>query len=156
MCNNSSNLNHKKGDYTMAQPKELRRFEIDAIAHRIAEDVKTSKTKAHQKLRKTSAYKKIEKIAKEYASIDEAIKELETKRRKTSDTIDSEVSKWNAQNQEEHVRFGWSQYGSRLEFDFNEWSLKEDVQRRLAIALIAPDFRERLEDIIKQITRELT
>ena len=36
----------------MAQPKELRRFEIDAIAHRIAEDVKTSKTKAHQKLRK--------------------------------------------------------------------------------------------------------
>ena len=84
----------------MAQPKELRRFEIDAIAHRIAEDVKTSKTKAHQKLRKTGAYKKIEKIAKEYASIDEAIKELETKRRKTSDTIDSEVSKWNAQNQE--------------------------------------------------------
>ena len=140
----------------MAQPKELRRFEIDAIAHRIAEDVKTSKTKAHQKLRKTGAYKKIEKIAKEYASIDETIKELETKRRKTSDTIDSEVSKWNAQNQEEHVRFGWSQYGSRLEFDFNEWSLKEDVQRRLAIALIAPDFRERLEDIIKQITRELT
>ena len=140
----------------MAQPKELRRFEIDAIAHRIAEDVKTSKTKAHQKLKKTDAYKKLEKIAKEYTSIDEAIKELETKRRKTSDTIDSEVSKWNAQNQEEHVRFGWSQYGSRLEFDFNEWSLKEDVQRRLAIALIAPDFRERLEDIIKQITRELT
>ena len=140
----------------MAQPKELRRFEIDAIAHRIAEDVKTSKTKAHQKLKKTDAYKKLEKIAKEYTSIDEAIKELETKRRKTSDTIDAEVSKWNAQNQEEHVRFGWSQYGSRLEFDFNEWSLKEDVQRRLAIALIAPDFRERLEDIIKQITRELT
>ena len=50
----------------MAQPKELRRFEIDAIAHRIAEDVKTSKTKAHQKLRKTGAYKKLEKIAKEY------------------------------------------------------------------------------------------
>ena len=140
----------------MAQPKELRRFEIDAIAHRIAEDVKTSKTKAHQKLRKTSAYKKLEKIAKEYTSIDEAIKELETKRRKTSDTIDAEVSKWNAQNHEEHVRFQWTQYGSRLEFDFNEWSLKEDVQRRLAIALIAPDFRERLEDIIKQITRELT
>ena len=140
----------------MAQPKELRRFEIDAIAHRIAEDVKTSKTKAHQKLKKTDAYKKLEKIAKEYTSIDEAIKELETKRRKTSDTIDAEVSKWNAQNQEEHVRFGWSQYGSRLEFDFNEWALKEDVQRRLAIALIAPDFRERLEDIIKQITRELT
>ena len=107
----------------MAQPKELRRFEIDAIAHRIAEDVKTSKTKAHQKLRKTDAYKKLEKIAKEYASIDEAIKELETKRRKTSDIIEAEVSKWNAQNPEEHVRFGWSQYGSRLEFDFNEWSL---------------------------------
>ena len=48
----------------MAQPKELRRFEIDAIAHRIAEDVKASKTKAHQKLRKTGAYKKLEKIAK--------------------------------------------------------------------------------------------
>ena len=140
----------------MAQPKELRRFEIDAIAHRIAEDVKTSKTKAHQKLRKTSAYKKLEKIAKEYASIDETIKELETKRRKTSDTIDSEVSKWNAQNHEEHVRFQWTQYGSRLEFDFNEWSLKEDVQRRLAIALIAPDFRERLEEIIAQITKDLT
>lgn len=140
----------------MAQPKELRRFEIDAIAHRIAEDVKTSKTKAHQKLRKTSAYKKLEKIAKEYASIDQAIKELETKRRKTIDTIESEVSKWNAQNQEEHVRFQWSQYGSRLEFDFNEWSLKEDVQRRLAIALIAPDFRERLEEIIAQITKDLT
>jgi len=140
----------------MAQTKELRRFEIDAIAHRIAEDVKTSKTKAHQKLRKTGAYKKLEKIAKEYASIDETIKELETKRRKTIDTIESEVSKWNAQNHEEHVRFQWTQYGNRLEFDFNEWSLKEDVQRRLAIALIAPDFRERLEDIIKQITRELT
>ena len=140
----------------MAQTKELRRFEIDAIAHRIAEDVKTSKTKAHQKLKKTDAYKKLEKIAKEYTSIDEAIKELETKRRKTSDTIDAEVSKWNAQNHEEHVRFQWTQYGSPLEFDFNEWSLKEDVQRRLAIALIAPDFRERLEDIIKQITRELT
>jgi len=140
----------------MAQTKELRRFEIDAIAHRIAEDVKTSKTKAHQKVRKTGAYKKLEKIAKEYKSIDEAIKELETKRRKTSDMIDAEVSKWNAQNPEEHVRFQWTQYGNRLEFDFNEWSLKEDVQRRLAIALIAPDFRERLEEIIKQITRELT
>ena len=140
----------------MAQTKELRRFEIDAIAHRIAEDVKTSKTKAHQKLKKTDAYKKLEKIAKEYTSIDEAIKELETKRRKTSDTIDAEVSKWNAQNHEEHVRFQWTQYGSRLEFDFNEWSLKEDVQRRLAIALIAPDFRERLEELIAQITKDLT
>ena len=39
---------------------------------------------------------------------------------------------------------------------FNEWSLKEDVKRRLAIALIAPDFRERLEEIIAQITKDLT
>ena len=54
------------------------------------------------------------------------------------------------------MRFQWSQYGARLEFDFNEWSLKEDVQRRLAIALIAPDFRERLEEIIAQITKDLT
>ena len=81
---------------------------------------------------------------------------LKTKRRKTSDIIQAEVSKWNAQNHEEHVRFQWTQYGSRLEFDFNEWSLKEDVQRRLAIALIAPDFRERLEEIIAQITKDLT
>ena len=140
----------------MAQPKELRRFEIDAIAHRIAEDVKTSKTKAHQKLRKTGAYKKLEKITQAYKNLDDSIRELEKKRQETSDVISSEVSNWNAQNPEEHVRFAWSQYGNRLEFDFNEWSLKEDVQRRLAIALIAPDFRERLEDIIKQITRELT
>ena len=48
----------------MAQPKELRRFEIDAIAHRIAEDVKTSKTKAHQKLRKTGAYKRLRRQQK--------------------------------------------------------------------------------------------
>ena len=140
----------------MSQNKELRRFEIDAIAHRIAEDVKTSKTKAHQKLRKTGAYKKLAKIAEKYTSIDDAIKELEIERRETSDMIDAEVSKWNAQNHEEHVRFSWTQYGSRLEFDFNEWSLKEDVQRRLAIALIAPDFRERLEEIIAQITKDLT
>ena len=140
----------------MAQPKELRRFEIEAIAHRIAEDVKTSKTKAHQKLKKTGAYKKLEKIAKEYSNLDDAIRQLENKRRETSDIISAEVSKWNAQNHEEHVRFTWTQYGSRLEFDFNEWSLKEDVQRRLAIALIAPDFRERLEEIIAQITKDLT
>jgi len=140
----------------MAQTKELRRFEIDAIAHRIAEDVKTSKTKAHQKLRKTGAYKKLEKITQAHKNLEDSIKELEKKRQKTSDVISSEISNWNAQNPEEHVRFAWSQYGNRLEFDFNEWSLKEDVQRRLAIALIAPDFRERLEDIIKQITRELT
>ena len=140
----------------MAQTKELRRFEIDAIAHRIAEDVKTSKTKAHQKLRKTGAYKKLEKITQAYKNLDDSIRELEKKRQKTSDVISSEVSNWNAQNPEEHVRFAWSQYGNRLEFDFNEWSLKEDVQRRLAIALIAPDFRERLEDIIKQITKDLT
>ena len=140
----------------MAQTKELRRFEIDAIAHRIAEDVKTSKTKAHQKLRKTGAYKKLEKITQAYKNLDDSIKELEKKRQKTSDVISSEVSNWNAQNPEEHVRFGWSQYGNRLEFDFNEWTLKEDVQRRLAIALIAPDFRERLEEIIAQITKDLT
>jgi len=140
----------------MAQPKELRRFEIDAIAHRIAEDVKTSKTKAHQKLRKTGAYKKLEKITQAYKNLDDSIRELEKKRQETSDVISSEVSNWNAQNPEEHVRFAWSQYGNRLEFDFNEWSLKEDVQRRLAIALIAPDFRERLEEIIAQITKDLT
>ena len=140
----------------MAQPKELRRFEIDAIAHRIAEDVKTSKTKAHQKLKKTGAYKKLEKITQAYKNLDDSIRELEKKRQETSDVISSEVSNWNAQNPEEHVRFAWSQYGNRLEFDFNEWSLKEDVQRRLAIALIAPDFRERLEEIIAQITKDLT
>ena len=140
----------------MAQTKELRRFEIDAIAHRIAEDVKTSKTKAHQKLRKTGAYKKLAKIAEKYTGIDDAIRELENERRETSDIINAEVSKWNAKNPEEHVRFAWAQYGNRLEFDFNEWSLKEDVQRRLAIALIAPNFRERLEDIIKQRTKDLT
>ena len=140
----------------MAQPKELRRFEIDAIAHRIAEDVKASKTKAHQKLRKTGAYKKLEKIAEKYTGIDDAIRELENERRETIDIIQAEVSKWNAQNHEEHVRFQWTQYGSRLEFDFNEWSLKEDVQRRLPIALLAPDFRERFEAIIAQITKDLT
>ena len=67
----------------MAQPKELRRFEIDAIAHRIAEDVKASKTKAHQKLRKTGAYKKLAKIAEKYTGIDDAIRELENERRET-------------------------------------------------------------------------
>ena len=77
----------------MAQPKELRRFEIDAIAHRIAEDVKTSKTKAHQKLRKTGAYKKLAKIAEKYTGIDDAIRELENERRETSDIIQAEVSK---------------------------------------------------------------
>ena len=153
---NSSIKTHKTKETIMAQPKELRRFEIDAIAHRIAEDVKTSKTKAHQKLRKTGAYKKLAKIAEKYTGIDDAIRELENERRETSDIIQAEVSKWNAKNQEEHVRFTWTQYGSRLEFDFNEWSLKEDVQRRLAIALIAPDFRERLEEIIAQITKDLT
>ena len=50
----------------------------------------------------------------------------------------------------------WDSYRYNTSWDDRAYELRHDIERKLAIALIDPDWQEKLHDIINQITKELS
>ena len=130
--------------------RQLRKFEQDAIVNTIAEKVnKQRKIKARQLVSKRdylSFQKQIEAIEK----LQEKESEIYKKHQKLKDELRTHIKSFNFNNQVNLV-LG---YHNQLEFREADYSLRNDISDKLAIALLEKDSTDRLPQIIKEISKE--
>tara|TARA_X000001388_G_C2144567_1_gene90021 strand:- start:149 stop:550 length:402 start_codon:yes stop_codon:yes gene_type:complete len=130
--------------------RQLRKFEQDAIVNTIADKVNTQrKIKARQLVSKRdylSFQKQIEAIEK----LQEKESEIYKKHKKLKDKLRTHIKSFNFNNQVNLV-LG---YHNQLEFREADYSLRNDISDKLAIALLEKDSTDRLPQIIKEISKE--
>ena len=59
-----------------------------------------------------------------------------------------------SQNNFELTTVGAYYNNSQLSWTDNEWTLKQNIERKLAIALISPDWKDKLSSIIDDIASQ--
>jgi len=129
---------------------QLRKFEQDAIVNTIAEKVnKQRKIKARQLVSKRdylSFQKQIEAIEK----LQEKESEIYKQHQKLKDELKTHIKSFNFNNQVNLV-LG---YRNQLEFKEADYTLKNNISDKLAIALLEKGSTDRLPEIIKEISQE--
>ena len=134
--------------------KQIRKFEQNAIAREILNNIVASRKITQKKAEKSNEFKPIKKVQKDLIDIQKAITKLENKRRVLRTKLNKTVENFN--NTYKNSKLNWDSYNDNAYWNESTWDLQSNIERKLAIALIDPDWQEKLHDIINQITKELS
>ena len=134
---------------------QMRKFEQEAIAKEILNKIKTNSSKEQNTMEKSS--KELKNIRKLYAKI-EGIQEQERKlyreKRNISEEMDTAIKDFNNLYCSDKNYNLYKDYNDYITWSINEWELKQDIENKLAIALISPDWQDKLSTIIDDIASQ--
>ena len=139
----------------MAQ--QMRKFEQEAIAKEILDTIKVSNSKEQQAMEKSSKeLKNIRKLHTKAEGIHDQERELYKQRRILIDEMNIAIKNFNrtlslTTNYKIH-----SDYNDDISWSTNDWEIKQDIENKLAIALLSNDWQERLPEIISSIASQFT
>tara|TARA_Y100000004_G_C8730877_1_gene334243 strand:- start:65 stop:490 length:426 start_codon:yes stop_codon:yes gene_type:complete len=139
----------------MAQ--QMRKFEQEAIAKEILDTIKVSNSKEQQALEKTS--KELKNIRKLYAKaegIHEKEQKLYRERRIILDDLKSSIKSFNRTLSPTANYTLEKDYNDNISWRTDDWNIRQDIERKLAIALLSNDWQERLPEIIESIASQFT
>jgi len=134
---------------------QMRKFEQEAIAKEILNKIKTNSSKEQNAMEKSS--KELKNIRKLYAKvkgIQEQERELYRKRRNVVEEMDTAIQDFNNSLSSDTLFKLHKDYNDNLSWSANEWELRQDVENKLAIALISPDWKDKLSSIIDDIASQ--
>ena len=134
---------------------QMRKFEQEAIAKEILNKIKTNSSKEQNTMEKSS--KELKNIRKLYAKI-EGIQEQERKlyreKRNISEEMDTAIKDFNNLYCSDKNYNLYKDYNDYITWSINEWELRQDIENKLAIALISPDWQDKLSSIIDDIASQ--
>ena len=138
----------------MAQ--QMRKFEQEAIAKEILDTINASNSKEQQALEKSSKeLKSIRRLATKIDSIQKQESILYKQRRTLNEEIGQAVKDFN--DSLTTSKYSLSKcYEDKIRWHTNEWEIRNDIERKLAIALLSNDWQERLPEIIASIASQFT
>ena len=134
-------------EVTMAQ---MRKFEQDAIVNQIIKTIKSKREKQNETLKSHKKYLAV-------VAVNEDIKELENKlkflRQEKEVLQNSRRDLIRYFNEKFDVKLDYDYYDN-LKFEFNEWTVRRDVEDQLAIALLGSEWKDNLPAIIEEIASQ--
>ena len=136
---------------------QMRKFEQEAIAKEILDTINASNSKEQQAMEKSSKeLKNIRKLHSKAESIHDQERELYRQRRYLIEEMNTAIRDFNsslssATNYKLH-----SDYNDKITWSINDWEVRCDIERKLAIALLSNDWQERLPEIISSIANQFT
>ena len=137
---------------------QMRKFEQEAIATEIYEKIQETNSVVQKELEQTKKYKDIQAVVDELADLDKQSQELNKAMTNTRDIIGKLVKEFNnniSKNDFELTTVSRYYNGAgQLTWTDNEWKVKQDIERKLAIALISPDWKDKLSTIIDDIASQ--
>ena len=135
---------------------QMRKFEQEAIAKEILDTINASNSKEQQALEKSSKeLKNIRKLGSKITSIQEQESKLYKQRRTLNEEISEAVKDFN--DSLTTSKYSLSKcYEDKVKWHTNEWEIRNDIERKLAIALLSNDWQERLPEIIASIASQFT
>ena len=134
---------------------QMRKFEQEAIATEILNKIKTNNSKEQNAMEKSS--KKLKNIRKLYAKVEgiqEQERELYRKRRNVVEEMDTAITDFNNSLSSDSLFKLYKDYNDNITWSVNEWEVKQNIENKLAIALISPDWKDKLSSIIDDIASQ--
>ena len=137
---------------------QMRKFEQEAIATEIYEKIVVKQGLEQLELQKTKEYKAIQSIVDKMSDIEKKRDDLYKELSNVKDVLREQISAFNDTILDKNFtltsqnRYYDSVYN--LNWTDNEWKVKQNIERKLAIALISPDWKDKLSTIIDDIASE--
>jgi hypothetical protein len=134
---------------------QMRKFEQEAIAKEILNRITINNSKKQNAMEKNS--KELKNIRKLYAkteSIQEQERELYRKRRNIVEDMDTAIKDFNNSLSSNSLFKLYKDYNDNITWSINDWELRQDIENKLAIALISPDWKDKLSTIIDDIASQ--
>ena len=139
--------------------QQIRKFEQDAIVREVLNKLE-AKSKVNEKsLMKQSEYKFIQKHVDLKIKLQAEKNNLDDQLSTCKESIREQVKAWNSVNPSNFPLNYEESYrdNDTLAFDSSRtWELQQTIGDKIAIALLAPDYKEKLATIIDDIANELS
>ena len=136
----------------------MRKFEQEAIATEIYEKIVVKQGLEQIELSKTKEYKAIQSIIDKMSAIENKRSDLYKELSSIKDTLGEKISAFNDTILDKNFTLAsqgrYYDSASDLRWTDDEWKLKQAIERKLAIALISPDWKDKLSTIIDDIASE--
>jgi phenylalanyl-tRNA synthetase alpha subunit len=134
---------------------QMRKFEQEAVATEIYEKIQETHGSIQEELENTKDYKALQSIVDELSTLEKQSNELHKTIRKTKDSLGESINKFNEKRNKNNFNLCYTGYDSvHLYWNTNEWNVKRDIERKLAIALISPDWKDKLSSIIDEVASQ--
>jgi uncharacterized protein YoxC len=137
---------------------QMRKFEQEAIATEIYEKIQATNSVVQKELEQTKDYKAIQSLVDELSDLQNQVHELNKNMKNVRDYIGESVSIFNDNISKNnfHLSTVGSYYNNsgQLSWIDDEWKVKQSIERKLAIALISPDWKDKLSSIIDDIASQ--
>ena len=128
----------------------MRKFEQDAIVNQIIKTIKSKREKENEALKETKSYKAIEAVSEDIRVLENNIKILEEEKRVLQESRYKDIQ---AFNETFNVELDYD-YKNNLMFNFNDWTVKRDVEDQLAISLLDSEWKDNLPAIMEEIANQ--
>ena len=137
---------------------QMRKFEQEAIATEIYQKIQETNSVLQKELEQTKKYKDIQAVVDEISDLQNQVEELNKAMTNTRDIIGKLVKEFNDNISKNnfHLSTVGSYYNNsgQLSWIDDEWKVKQAIERKLAIALISPDWKDKLSSIIDDIASQ--
>ncbi len=137
---------------------QMRKFEHEAISTEIYEKIQATNSVVQKELEQTKDYKAIQSLVDELSDLQNQVHELNKNMKNVRDYIGESVSIFNDNISKNnfHLSTVGSYYNNsgQLSWIDDEWKVKQAIERKLAIALISPDWKDKLSSIIDDIASQ--
>lgn len=128
----------------------MRKFEQDAIVNQIIKTIKSKFEKKNETFKTKKEYKDIAKVNVDIILLEDTISTLRDEQRELESLRRDKIKAF-------EVDFGVEleyNYKNNLYFDFNEWTIKRDVEDKLAISLLDSEWKDNLPAIMEEIANQ--
>ena len=137
---------------------QMRKFEQEAIATEIYQKIQETNSVVQKELEQTKDYKDLQSVIDELSILEKRRQGIAETISETRNTLGESVKQFNekiSQNNFELTTTGmYYDKTGQLSWTDNEWTLKQNIERKLAIALISPDWKDKLSTIIDDIASQ--
>mgnify|MGYP006254846951 FL=1 len=144
----------------MAKSKELRKFEIEAITEQITANIVKRRNKEVNDFQKSDAFASARELEKSLKKLSKKKREINKEISDIKNIIRNEVSKLRYTLKRDDINLYFQEHypdeDGVLLLEPSLYDIRRKVEQKLTLALIPNDVRDRLEEIVSQITNELS
>ena len=136
---------------------QMRKFEQEAIAKEILDTIKVSDSKEQLALEKSSKkLKDIRKLNNKIESLHDKERQLYRQRRMVVEEMNTAIRSFNRNlSPDKNYKLN-KDYDDKISWSTDDWNIRQNIENKLAIALLSNDWQERLPEIISSIASQFT
>jgi len=136
----------------MAQ--QMRKFEQEAIASEIISNIKQKQVILQKDFENSDTFQYINTLCENVQALQREQSDISNQISNIKRNIDIKITDFNDNIKPDFNLY--SNYDAKLNWNYNEWQIKQEIENKLAIALLSDDWSDKLSQIIEDIANQYT